>query len=293
MAVIGAGTMGNGIAQVFAQAGWQVTLIDVQTAQLEKAVQTIGKNLDRMIAKGTIPATLKQETLDRLTTDNSIATGVQDAEIVVEAATENKNIKLNIFKEIDQHAPANSILASNTSSIPIQEIADATQRPHQVIGMHFMNPVPVMKLVEVIKSPATNQEVTDKTVSLSKALGKIPCVVNDFPGFISNRILMPMLNEAICSLEEGVAGVEEIDTIMKLGMAHPMGPLQLADLIGLDVCLSIMHVLESGFNNPKYKAASLLETLVKEGKLGVKSGEGFYQYTPGSKDLIVSPRFKS
>lgn len=293
MAVIGAGTMGNGIAQVFAQAGWQVTLIDVQTAQLEKAVQTIGKNLDRMIAKGTIPATLKQETLDRLTTDNSIAMGVQDAEIVVEAATENKNIKLSIFKEIDQHAPANSILASNTSSIPIQEIADATQRPHQVIGMHFMNPVPVMKLVEVIKSPATNQEVTDKTVSLSKALGKIPCVVNDFPGFISNRILMPMLNEAICSLEEGVAGVEEIDTIMKLGMAHPMGPLQLADLIGLDVCLSIMHVLESGFNNPKYKAASLLETLVKEGKLGVKSGEGFYQYTPGSKDLIVSPRFKS
>ena len=293
MAVIGAGTMGNGIAQVFAQAGWQVTLIDVQTAQLEKAVQTIGKNLDRMIAKGTIPATLKQETLDRLTTDNSIATGVQDAEIVVEAATENKNIKLSIFKAIDQHAPTNSILASNTSSIPIQEIADATQRPHQVIGMHFMNPVPVMKLVEVIKSPATNQEVTDKTVSLSKALGKIPCVVNDFPGFISNRILMPMLNEAICSLEEGVAGVEEIDTIMKLGMAHPMGPLQLADLIGLDVCLSIMHVLESGFNNPKYKAASLLETLVKEGKLGVKSGEGFYQYTPGSKDLIVSPRFKS
>ena len=293
MAVIGAGTMGNGIAQVFAQAGWQVTLIDVQTAQLEKAVQTIGKNLDRMIAKGTIPATLKQETLDRLTTDNSIATGVQDAEIVVEAATENKNIKLSIFKAIDQHAPTNSILASNTSSIPIQEIADATQRPHQVIGMHFMNPVPVMKLVEVIKSPATNQEVTDKTVSLSKALGKIPCVVNDFPGFISNRILMPMLNEAICSLEEGVAGVEEIDTIMKLGMAHPMGPLQLADLIGLDVCLSIMHVLESGFNNPKYKAASLLEILVKEGKLGVKSGEGFYQYTPGSKDLIVSPRFKS
>jgi 3-hydroxybutyryl-CoA dehydrogenase len=184
-------------------------------------------------------------------------------------------------------------LASNTSSIPIQEIADATQRPQQVIGMHFMNPVPVMKLVEVIKSPATNQEVTDKTVSLSKALGKIPCVVNDFPGFISNRILMPMLNEAICSLEEGVAGVEEIDTIMKLGMAHPMGPLQLADLIGLDVCLSIMHVLESGFNNPKYKAANLLETLVKEGKLGVKSGEGFYQYTPGNKDLIVSPRFKS
>jgi 3-hydroxybutyryl-CoA dehydrogenase len=218
---------------------------------------------------------------------------VLDAEIVVEAATENKKIKLNIFKEIDQHAPASCILASNTSSIPIQEIADATQRPQQVIGMHFMNPVPVMKLVEVIKSASTLQSVTEKTVALSKTLGKVPCVVNDFPGFISNRILMPMLNEAICSLEEGVAGVEEIDTIMKLGMAHPMGPLQLADLIGLDVCLSIMQVLESGFNNPKYKASTLLVSLVDEGKLGVKSGEGFYQYKSGSKDLVVSPRFKA
>ncbi|MFM8254989.1 MAG: 3-hydroxyacyl-CoA dehydrogenase family protein [Bacteroidota bacterium] len=293
MAVIGAGTMGNGIAQVFAQTGWEVTLIDVQTAQLQKALQTIEKNLDRMITKGTIPASLKQETLNRLKTDTTIASGVLDAEIVVEAATENKKIKLNIFKEIDQHAPASCILASNTSSIPIQEIADATQRPQQVIGMHFMNPVPVMKLVEVIKSASTLQSVTEKTVTLSKALGKVPCVVNDFPGFISNRILMPMLNEAICSLEEGVAGVEEIDTIMKLGMAHPMGPLQLADLIGLDVCLSIMQVLESGFNNPKYKASALLVSLVDEGKLGVKSGEGFYQYKSGSKDLVVSPRFKA
>jgi 3-hydroxybutyryl-CoA dehydrogenase len=293
MAVIGAGTMGNGIAQVFAQTGWEVTLIDVQTAQLQKALQTIEKNLDRMITKGTIPASLKQETLNRLKTDTTIANGVLDAEIVVEAATENKKIKLNIFKEIDQHAPASCILASNTSSIPIQEIADATQRPQQVIGMHFMNPVPVMKLVEVIKSASTLQSVTEKTVALSKTLGKVPCVVNDFPGFISNRILMPMLNEAICSLEEGVAGVEEIDTIMKLGMAHPMGPLQLADLIGLDVCLSIMQVLESGFNNPKYKASTLLVSLVDEGKLGVKSGEGFYQYKSGSKDLVVSPRFKA
>lgn len=293
MAVIGAGTMGNGIAQVFAQTGWEVTLIDVQTAPLQKALQTIEKNLDRMITKGTIPASLKQETLNRLKTDTTIANGVLDAEIVVEAATENKKIKLNIFKEIDQHAPASCILASNTSSIPIQEIADATQRPQQVIGMHFMNPVPVMKLVEVIKSASTLQSVTEKTVALSKTLGKVPCVVNDFPGFISNRILMPMLNEAICSLEEGVAGVEEIDTIMKLGMAHPMGPLQLADLIGLDVCLSIMQVLESGFNNPKYKASTLLVSLVDEGKLGVKSGEGFYQYKSGSKDLVVSPRFKA
>ena len=293
MAVIGAGTMGNGIAQVFAQTGWEVTLIDVQTAQLQKALQTIEKNLDRMITKGTIPASLKQETLNRLKTNTTIASGVLDAEIVVEAATENKKIKLNIFKEIDQHAPASCILASNTSSIPIQEIADATQRPQQVIGMHFMNPVPVMKLVEVIKSASTLQSVTEKTAALSKALGKVPCVVNDFPGFISNRILMPMLNEAICSLEEGVAGVEEIDTIMKLGMAHPMGPLQLADLIGLDVCLSIMQVLESGFNNPKYKASTLLVSLVDEGKLGVKSGEGFYQYKSGSKDLVVSPRFKA
>lgn len=293
MAVIGAGTMGNGIAQVFAQTGWHVTLIDVQAVQLQKALQTIEKNLDRMIAKGTLPASSKQEIVDRLTTNTVIANGVQDAAIVVEAATENKKIKLAIFKEIDQHAPASCILASNTSSIPIQEIADATQRPQQVIGMHFMNPVPVMKLVEVIKSPVTLQSVTEKTVALSKALGKVPCIVNDFPGFISNRILMPMLNEAICSLEEGVAGVEEIDTIMKLGMAHPMGPLQLADLIGLDVCLSIMQVLETGFNNPKYKAAALLETLVKEGKLGVKSGEGFYQYKSGSKELVVNPRFNA
>ena len=291
MSVVGAGTMGNGIAQVFAQTGWQVTLIDVQEQQLEKAIQTIGKNLDRLITKGTLPADAKEKTLSNLTTSTSIQEGVKDSSIVIEAATENQSIKLAIFKQMDQFAAADCILATNTSSIPIQIIAKATSRPDKVIGMHFMNPVPIMKLVEIIRGPETSNAVADTIVAMSKELGKVPCVVNDFPGFISNRILMPMINEAICSLEEGVAGVPEIDTIMKLGMAHPMGPLQLADLIGLDVCLSIMQVLEAGFNNPKYKASTLLEELVKEGKLGVKSGEGFYQYKPGSKELVVSPRF--
>lgn len=291
MAVIGAGTMGNGIAHVFAQYGWQVTLIDVNAAQLEKAIQTIGKNLDRMVSKGNLDETKKIATLQNLQTSVSIQEGVQDKELVVEAATENQEIKLNIFRTIDQFAPPHCLLASNTSSIPIQTIAAATSRPEKVIGMHFMNPVPVMKLVEVINGPATDKTVTEKIVSLSKELEKVPCVVNDFPGFIANRILMPMINEAICSLEEGVAGVTEIDTIMKLGMAHPMGPLQLADLIGLDVCLSIMQVLENGFKNPKYKAAQLLADLVQAGKLGAKTGEGFYLYTPGTKELVVSPRF--
>jgi len=259
MSVVGAGTMGNGIAQVFAQTGWQVTLIDVQEQQLEKAVQTIGKNLDRLITKGTLPADAKEKTLSNLTTSTSIQEGVKDSSIVIEAATENQPIKLAIFKQMDQFAAADCILATNTSSIPIQIIAKATSRPDKVIGMHFMNPVPIMKLVEIIRGPETSNAVADTIVAMSKELGKVPCVVNDFPGFISNRILMPMINEAICSLEEGVAGVPEIDTIMKLGMAHPMGPLQLADLIGLDVCLSIMQVLEEGFNNPKYKAAALLQ----------------------------------
>ena len=293
MAVIGAGTMGNGIAHVFAQHGWQVTLIDVQIAQLNKALTTITKNLERMVSKGTIEEATKNDTLARLTICERIEEGVKNQELVVEAATENQQIKLDIFKTIDQFAPANCILASNTSSIPIQTIAAVTQRADKVIGMHFMNPVPVMKLVEIINGPATSKEVTNQIVTISKELNKVPCVVNDFPGFISNRILMPMINEAICSLEEGVAGVTEIDTIMKLGMAHPMGPLQLADLIGLDVCLSIMQVLEDGFKNPKYKAAELLRELVEAGKLGVKTGEGFYKYTPGSKELAVSKRFES
>lgn len=293
MSVVGAGTMGNGIAQVFAQTGWHVTLIDVQAQQLEKALQTIGKNLDRLITKGTLPADAKEKTLGYLTTSTSIQEGVKDSSIVIEAATENQSIKLAIFKQIDQFAAAECILATNTSSIPIQIIAKATSRPDKVIGMHFMNPVPIMKLVEIIKGPETSNIVADTIVTMSKELGKVPCVVNDFPGFISNRILMPMINEAICSLEEGVAGVQEIDTIMKLGMAHPMGPLQLADLIGLDVCLSIMHVLEEGFNNPKYKASALLKKLVADGKLGVKTGEGFYLYQAGSKELLANPLFKS
>jgi len=292
MAVIGAGTMGNGIAHVFAQYGWRVTLIDVNGAQLEKAINTIKKNLERMQSKGTLTAEQVNATLQNMTTNTSLTEGVQEAELVVEAATENKEIKLNLFKALDTAAPAHCILATNTSSIPIQTIAAATLRPEKVIGMHFMNPVPVMKLVEIITGPQTDQTVTAQIVSYSKALQKVPCVVNDFPGFIANRILMPMINEAICSLQEGVAGVEEIDTIMKLGMAHPMGPLQLADLIGLDVCLSIMQVLHEGFKTDKYAPATLLEQLVKDGKLGIKTGEGFYQYTPGSKELVVSSRFR-
>jgi 3-hydroxybutyryl-CoA dehydrogenase len=292
VAVIGAGTMGNGIAHVFAQAGFSVSLIDVSTDQLNKAIATITKNFDRQIAKGTIDASVKEAALQNIKPVTTLATGVQDAELVVEAATENVELKLNIFKQIDEHAPASCILATNTSSISITKIAAATSRPELVIGMHFMNPVPVMKLVEIINGYATKAEVTDVIVALSKQLGKVPCVVNDYPGFIANRILMPMINEAIYSLYEGVAGVEEIDTVMKLGMAHPMGPLQLADFIGLDVCLSILNVLHDGFGNPKYAPCPLLVNMVTAKKLGVKSGEGFYTYTPGSKYLVVSQRFK-
>jgi 3-hydroxybutyryl-CoA dehydrogenase len=293
MAVIGAGTMGNGIAHVFAQYGWHVTLIDLQAAQLEKAVATIKKNLERMQAKGSITAEQVQGTLQRISTQTSLSDGVQQASLVVEAATENQEIKLSLFRSLDAAAPEDCVLATNTSSIPIQTIAAATRRPEKVIGMHFMNPVPVMKLVEIITTTQTEKSVTDTIVSYSKELQKVPCVVNDFPGFIANRILMPMINEAICSLQEGVAGVTEIDTIMKLGMAHPMGPLQLADLIGLDVCLSIMQVLHDGFKNDKYAPATLLKQLVKENKLGIKTGEGFYLYTAGSKELVVSSRFRS
>lgn len=291
ISVIGAGTMGNGIAHVFAQHGFNVTLIDISKEQLEKALATIDKNLDRLVKKEIIRKELKQETLDRITTINSIEEGVKNAEVVVEAATENTELKLKIFQQIDKAAPADCILATNTSSISITKIAATTSRPDKVIGMHFMNPVPVMKLVEIINGYATEKEVTDTVVELSKELGKVPCVVNDYPGFIANRILMPMINEAICSLYEGIAGVEEIDTVMKLGMAHPMGPLQLADFIGLDVCLAILNVLHDGFGNPKYAPCPLLVNMVTAGKLGVKTGEGFYMHTPGSKELVVSKRF--
>ena len=291
ISVIGAGTMGNGIAHVFAQNGFKVTLIDVNQAQFDKAIVTISKNLDRQVAKEVISAEQKQETLNNITTCNTILEGVNKADLVVEAATENTGLKLNIFKEIDQYAPATAILASNTSSISITQIAAVTKRPAQVIGMHFMNPVPIMKLVEIINGYATDAAITETIVALSKQLGKVPSVVNDYPGFIANRILMPMINEAIISLYEGVAGVNEIDTIMKLGMAHPMGPLQLADFIGLDVCLSILRVLHDGLGNPKYAPCPLLINMVMSGRLGVKTGEGFYTYTAGSKDLIVSKQF--
>ena len=292
IAVIGAGTMGNGIAHVFAQNGFTVNMIDVNAAQLEKAVQNITKNFDRQIAKGAVTEEQKLNALSNISTYTDITDGVKNAELVVEAATENAELKLKIFKLIDEAAPADAILASNTSSISITKIASATKRPQQVIGMHFMNPVPVMKLVEIINGYATTKEVTETIVELSKQLGKVPCVVNDYPGFIANRILMPMLNEAIYSLYEGIAGVEEIDTIMKLGMAHPMGPLQLADFIGLDVCLSILNVLYAGFGNTKYAPCPLLVNMVTAGKLGTKSGEGFYTYATGNKELVVSERFK-
>ncbi|MDB5247269.1 MAG: 3-hydroxybutyryl-CoA dehydrogenase [Segetibacter sp.] len=284
--------MGNGIAHVFAQNGFTVKLIDVFQEQLDKALATINKNLDRQIAKGTLSEEAKQATLRNVTTSTSVAEGVKDAELVVEAATENIELKLRIFQQLDELAPDGCILATNTSSISITKIAAATKRPGLVIGMHFMNPVPVMKLVEIINGYATKQEVTNKIVELSKTLGKVPCVVNDYPGFIANRILMPMINEAIYSLYEGVAGVEEIDTVMQLGMAHPMGPLQLADFIGLDVCLSILNVLYQGFGNQKYAPCPLLVNMVNAGFKGVKSGEGFYKYTPGSKELVTSNRFK-
>ncbi|NML41796.1 3-hydroxybutyryl-CoA dehydrogenase [Chitinophaga sp. G-6-1-13] len=291
VAVIGAGTMGNGIAHVFAQNGYAVNLIDVSAAALEKAIQTISKNLDRQVAKGTVTEEQKAQTLANINPLASIPDGVREVSLVVEAATENVALKLKIFQDLDQHAHPDAILATNTSSISITKIAAATKRPAKVIGMHFMNPVPVMKLVEIINGYATDKSITQEIVALSEKLGKVPCVVNDYPGFIANRILMPMINEAIYSLFEGVAGVAEIDTVMKLGMAHPMGPLQLADFIGLDVCLSILNVLHDGFGNPKYAPCPLLVNMVTAGYLGAKSGEGFYKYTPGSKDLVVSPRF--
>lgn len=283
--------MGNGIAHVFAQSGFPVNLVDVNGSQLEKALQTIHKNLDRQVAKGTITEGQKSATLANIATFTDLTIGVQQATLVIEAATENTDLKLNIFRQLDEAAPAGAILATNTSSISITKIAAVTKRPDQVIGMHFMNPVPVMKLVEIINGYATHKTVTDTIVSLSTQLGKVPCVVNDYPGFIANRILMPMINEAIYSLYEGVAGVEAIDTVMKLGMAHPMGPLQLADFIGLDICYSILQVLYEGFGNPKYAPCPLLTNMVTAGYLGVKSGEGFYKYTAGSKDLVVSERF--
>lgn len=292
VAVIGAGTMGNGIAYVFAQNGFAVSLIDVSQDQLNKALSTISKNFDRHIAKGSIANDVKESALNNLTPYTSLSAGVKEAQLVIEAATESIELKLNIFKQIDEHAPEDCILATNTSSIPITKIASVTSRPEKVIGMHFMNPVPVMKLVEIINGYATSKETTDAIEGLSRQLGKVPCVVNDYPGFIANRILMPMINEAIYSLYEDVAGVEEIDTVMKLGMAHPMGPLQLADFIGLDVCISILNVLYQGFGNQKYAPCPLLVNMVTAKKLGVKTGEGFYTYTAGSKELIVSSRFK-
>lgn len=290
VSVIGAGTMGNGIAHVFAQHGYLVNLVDLSKPQLDKAIATITKNMERQLDKGLITEEIKARALSNITTMTSFA-GLKDSQLIVEAATENTDLKLSIFKQIDEVAPEGCILASNTSSISITKIAAATKRPGHVIGMHFMNPVPVMKLVEVINGYATKKDVTDTVVELSQKLNKVPCVVNDYPGFIANRILMPMINEAIYSLYEGVADVKAIDTVMKLGMAHPMGPLQLADFIGLDVCLSILDVLHKGFGNPKYAPCPLLVNMVTAGKLGVKSGEGFYDYTTGNKELVVSNRF--
>lgn len=291
ISVIGAGTMGNGIAHVFAQNGFKVTLVDVSLTQLDKAMQNISKNFDRQIAKGLSTEEQKKTALANIKVESNLPEGVKNTELVVEAATENTELKLKIFEELDKYVAKNAILASNTSSISITKIASVTGRADKVIGMHFMNPVPVMKLVEVINGYATKKDVTETIVELSKQLGKVPCVVNDYPGFIANRILMPMINEAIYSLYEGVAGVKEIDTVMKLGMAHPMGPLQLADFIGLDVCLSILNVLHDGFGNPKYAPCPLLVNMVAAGKFGAKSGEGFYVYTAGSKELVVSARF--
>lgn len=292
ISVIGSGTMGNGIAHVFAQSGFKVNLVDISQDALDKALKTIEKNLDRMLAKEKIDEATKNSTLGNITTFTDMKSGVSNADLVVEAATENVNIKLKIFEDLDAFTKPSCILASNTSSIPITKIGSVTKRADKVIGMHFMNPVPVMQLVEVIRGYATSDEVTKNIMEASKKLGKVPVEVNDYPGFISNRILMPMINEAIISLFEGVAGVEEIDTVMKLGMAHPMGPLQLADFIGLDVCLSIMNVLYEGFGNPKYAPCPLLVNMVTAGYLGVKSGEGFYSWTHGTKDLVVSKQFK-
>ncbi|MCX2494369.1 3-hydroxybutyryl-CoA dehydrogenase [Pedobacter sp. PF22-3] len=292
IAVIGSGTMGNGIAHTFAQFNYKVNLIDINQAALDKAIQTITKNLDRQVAKGTLTEEQKVASLNNIVTYTSIKDGIQSADLIVEAATENVDLKLKIFKDLDEYAPAHAILASNTSSISITQIAAVTNRGDQVIGMHFMNPVPVMKLVEVIRGYATSDETTSAIMQLSQRLEKVPVEVNDYPGFVANRILMPMINEAIYTLYEGVAGVHEIDTVMKLGMAHPMGPLQLADFIGLDVCLAILKVLHDGFGNPKYAPCPLLVNMVAAGKKGAKMGEGFYKYTSGSKDLIVSDKFK-
>lgn len=291
ISVIGAGTMGNGIAHVFAQNNFKVTLVDVSEIALEKAIKTIAGNLDRMLAKGSIVQADKDNTLANITVERILSKGIKNADLVIEAATENTDLKLNIFKEIDQHAPASAILATNTSSISITKIASVTGRPEKVIGMHFMNPVPVMKLVEVIRAYSTSDEITKIVMDLSEKIGKIPVEVNDYPGFIANRILMPMINEAVYSLYEGVAGVYEIDTVMKLGMAHPMGPLQLADFIGLDVCLSILKVLQDGFGNPKYAPCPLLVNMVAAGKKGVKSGEGFYDYTESKKAEKIAKQF--
>ncbi|MCG8576097.1 MAG: 3-hydroxybutyryl-CoA dehydrogenase [Flavobacteriales bacterium] len=290
--VIGAGTMGNGIAHTFAQFGYKVQLVDVSQDALDKAVAKISKNLDRMIAKEKITEEDKNNTLANITTGTDLKTGVSNAELVVEAATENVDLKLKIFRDIDEHTSDDCILGTNTSSISITKIAAVTSKPQNVIGMHFMNPVPVMKLVEVIRGYSTSDEVTNTIMEVSKSLSKVPVEVNDYPGFVANRILMPMINEAIITLNEGVAGVEEIDTVMKLGMAHPMGPLQLADFIGLDVCLAIMNVLYEGLGNDKYAPCPLLVNMVTAGKLGVKSGEGFYSWGHGTKDLIVADNFK-
>lgn len=290
--VIGSGTMGNGIAHVFAQNGYTVSLVDINQGALDKAVATITKNLDRQLAKERITAEQKENALANITTYTELSKGTANADLVIEAASENFNIKKSIFEELDRVTPPTAILSSNTSSISITQIAAVTNRPDKVIGMHFMNPVPVMKLVEVIAGYDTSKEVTDTIMTLSKNIGKIPTLVNDYPGFIANRVLMPMINEAIYSLYEGVAGVEEIDTVMKLGMAHPMGPLQLADFIGLDVCKAILEVMYDGFGNPKYAPCPLLVNMVTAKHLGAKTGRGFYEYTAGNKELIVSSQFR-
>jgi 3-hydroxybutyryl-CoA dehydrogenase len=292
IAVIGAGTMGNGIAHVFAQNGYKVNLVDISQASLDKGLATITKNLDRMMAKEVIDISKKEATLGNIITYTNLKEGVSNTDLVVEAATENLDIKLQIFKDLDEVCQPRTILATNTSSISITQIGAATNRPEKVIGMHFMNPVPIMKLVEIIRGYSTSDEVTETIMELSKKLGKTPTEVNDYPGFVANRILMPMINESIETLYNGVAGVEEIDTVMKLGMAHPMGPLQLADFIGLDVCLSILNVMYDGFKNPKYAPCPLLVNMVMAGKLGVKSGEGFYDYSESKKAETVSAQFK-
>lgn len=292
ISVIGSGTMGNGIAHVFAQSGFAVSLVDVAPEALKKALLTIEKNLARQVAKETITEAIKKSALANITTFTDIPSGVKDADLVVEAASESIDIKLAVFKELDAACQPDTILASNTSSLSITRIATATGRPDKVIGMHFMNPVPVMKLVEVIRGYNTSDDVTAQVMELCRTLGKVPVEANDYPGFVANRILMPMINEAIYALHEGVAGVEEIDTVMKLGMAHPMGPLQLADFIGLDVCLSILNVLYEGFGNPKYAPCPLLVNMVQANHMGAKTGTGFYLYSAASKELIVAPRFR-